>query len=94
MGGSIGVLGLRQTPLDEFDTILNASVSSQHMHRQMLAALGAFELNSPKSCKPWTCLIGIFAAAGTAIDNPFVEQTPDEFMNIQKVDGSSSKQSR
>ena len=89
MGGNVGVLDLRQTPVDEFDSLSSRFGVKTAYAQTDVSSAESLQAGFEKVMQTLGTLDGIFTAAGIAIDKPFVEQTPDEFMNIQKVNVSS-----
>ncbi|KAK5315643.1 hypothetical protein LTR70_006634 [Exophiala xenobiotica] len=85
MGGNVGVLDLRQTPVDEFHTLAKRFGVKTAYARTDVSSAERLQAGFDQVMQTLGTLDGIFTAAGIAIDKPFVDQTPDEFMNIQKV---------
>ena len=94
MGGNVGALDLRQTPVPEFETVASRYGVKTAYAQTDVSSAESLQAGFDKVMQTLGTLDGIFTAAGIAIDKPFVEQTPDEFMNIQKVNVSLVKFTR
>lgn len=85
MGGNVGVLDLRDKPVPEFESLTKRfGVKTAYAQTDVRSEV-SLKTGFDSLMQTMGTLDGIFTAAGIAIDKPFVDQTPDEFMNIQKV---------
>lgn len=90
MGGNVGVLDLRPQPVAEYETLTSRFGVKTAYAQTDVSDIASLQSSFDTVMQTLGTLDGIFTAAGIAIDKPFVDQTPDEFMNIQKVNVSLS----
>lgn len=88
MGGNVAVLDIRPKPIEEFEHLAAEFEVKTAYFQTDVSSYESLEAGFENSVQALGGIDGLFAAAGIAIDKPFVEQTPEEFMNIQKVNVS------
>ena len=90
MGGNVAVLDVRPKPIEEFEALSTEFKVKTSYFQTDVSSFESLEAGFENAVKVLGGVDGLFSAAGIAIDKPFVEQTPEEFMNIQKVNVSFS----
>ena len=85
MGGNVAVLDIRPEPIEEFNALASRYKVKTTYRQTDVGKYESLEAGFDHAISTLGSLDGLFAAAGIAIDKPFVEQTPEEFTNIQNV---------
>ena len=88
MGGNVAVLDIQEKPVDEFKTLSQRFSCKTSYIRTDVVSEDSIKAGFEKALQELGSIDGLVPAAGVAIDKPFLDQTWQEFNQIQNINVS------